>query len=368
MAEDVGSLVVRVAMDKANFEEGIQNLNRSMRLAQSEFKNATSGLKDHGQGLDGLKSKQEMLSKSIELQAEKVAKYKAKITESEKTLEDNSKAHEKLKEKVDNAKKAWEDSEKSLGKNAEETKKLKAEYEKLDKQYADSEEKIRNNVRAIENWNVKANNAEAKLKEMKSSLSSVSKEIDKQENSWNKISKKLDSAGNKFKTAGKKMESVGKGITTKVSAPLAGLGAIAVKTTADYDDSMSQLKAITNSSTEDMKKLSDQAKDLGVKTRYSAKEASDSMVMLGQAGYRTTEIMNTMPAVLNLAQAGAIDLTQSTDVLVSSMSQFGIETKNASHVADVLSLGANKANLGVNDMAEALKYAGSMANTAGWSI
>ncbi|EKX80557.1 phage-like protein [Clostridium botulinum CFSAN001628] len=255
-----------------------------------------------------------------------------------------------------------------MGKNAEETKKLKAEYEKLDKQYADSEEKIRNNVRAIENWNVKANNAEAKLKEMKSSLSSVSKEIDKQENSWNKISKKLDSAGNKFKTAGKKMESVGKGITTKVSAPLAGLGAIAVKTTADYDDSMSQLKAITNSSTEDMKKLSDQAKDLGVKTRYSAKEASDSMVMLGQAGYRTTEIMNTMPAVLNLAQAGAIDLTQSTDVLVSSMSQFGIETKNASHVADVLSLGANKANLGVNDMAEALKYAGSMANTAGWSI
>ncbi|MCS4517023.1 hypothetical protein JTS93_16690 [Clostridium botulinum] len=28
---------------------------------------------------------------------------------------------------------------------------------------------------------------------------------------------------------------------------------------------MSQLKAITNSSTEDMKKMSDQAKDLGVK-------------------------------------------------------------------------------------------------------
>ncbi|WP_243895681.1 phage tail tape measure protein [Clostridium botulinum] len=368
MAEDVGSLVVRVAMDKSNFEEGIQNLNRSMRLVQSEFKNATAGLKDHGQGLDGLKSKQEMLSKSIELQAEKVAKYKAKITESEKTLEDNSKAHEKLKEKVDNAKKAWEDSEKSLGKNAEETKKLKAEYEKLDKQYADSEEKIRNNVRAIDNWNVKANNAEAKLKNLKNELSNTSKEIDKQENSWNKISKKLDSAGNKFKTAGKKMESIGKNITTKVSAPLAGLGAIAVKTTADYDDSMSQLKAITNSSTEDMKKMSDQAKDLGVKTRYSAKEAADSMVMLGQAGYRTTEIMNTMPAVLNLAQAGAIDLTQSTDVLVSSMSQFGIETKNASHVADVLSLGANKANLGVNDMAEALKYAGSMANTAGWSL
>ncbi|MCW6059785.1 phage tail tape measure protein [Clostridium sporogenes] len=368
MAEDVGSLVVRVAMDNSNFQQGIQNLNRSMKVIQSEFKNATAGLKDHGQGLDGLKSKQEMLGKSIDVQSKIVQQYKDKLKESKDTLSKNAEAQEKLKSKVQASKDAYENSKKTLGENAQETKKLKSEYEQLSSEYTKNEEKLRNNVRSIDNWTNKANNAEAKLKGMKSSLSSVSKEIDKQENSWNKISKKLDSAGNKFKTAGKKIESVGKGITTKVSAPLAGLGVIAVKTTADYNDSMSQLKAITNSSAQDMEKMGNQAKDLGVKTRYSAKEAADSMVMLGQAGYRTTEIMNTMPAVLNLAQAGAIDLTQSTDVLVSSMSQFGIETKNASHVADVLSLGANKANLGVNDMAEALKYAGSMANTAGWSI
>lgn len=368
MAEDVGSLVVRVAMDNSNFQQGIQNLNRSMKVIQSEFKNATAGLKDHGQGLDGLKSKQEMLGKSIDVQSKIVQQYKDKLKESKDTLSKNAEAQEKLKSKVQASKDAYENSKKTLGENAQETKKLKSEYEQLSSEYTRNEEKLRNNVRSIDNWTNKANNAEAKLKGMKSSLSSVSKEIDKQENSWNKISKKLDSAGNKFKTTGKKMESVGKGITTKVSAPLAGLGVIAVKTTADYNDSMSQLKAITNSSAQDMQKMGNQAKDLGVKTRYSAKEAADSMVMLGQAGYRTTEIMNTMPAVLNLAQAGAIDLTQSTDVLVSSMSQFGIETKNASHVADVLSLGANKANLGVNDMAEALKYAGSMANTAGWSI
>ncbi len=99
MAEDVGSLVVRVAMDNSNFQQGIQNLNRSIRVIQSEFKNATAGLKDHGQGLDGLKSKQEMLSKTVELQTEKIAKYRTKIKESEETLNDNTKAHTKLKEK-----------------------------------------------------------------------------------------------------------------------------------------------------------------------------------------------------------------------------------------------------------------------------
>ncbi|RFM19875.1 phage tail tape measure protein [Clostridium botulinum] len=199
-------------------------------------------------------------------------------------------------------------------------------------------------------------------------LKKINEELDKQNNKWVQASEKLGEHSKKLKDTGQKITDVGKSITTKVSVPLAGLGAIALKTTADYDDSMSQLKAITNSSAEDMGKLDKAAKDMGIQTRYSAKEASDSMVMLGQAGYSTNQILNTTPAVLNLAQAGAIDLTQSTDVLVSSMSQFGIKTENAAHVADVLSLGANKANLGVGDLAESMKYAGAMANTAGWSI
>ncbi len=106
MAEDVGSLVVRVAMDNSNFQQGIQNLNRSMKVIQSEFKNATAGLKDHGQGLDGLKSKQEMLSKSIDVQSKIVQQYKDKLKESKETLSKNEEAQTKLKEKIDSAKKS----------------------------------------------------------------------------------------------------------------------------------------------------------------------------------------------------------------------------------------------------------------------
>jgi len=220
----------------------------------------------------------------------------------------------------------------------------------------------------VQGYETNLNKANTEMVKTQGELRKVNGELDKSNNKWVQASEKLGEHSKKLKDTGEKITDVGKSLTTKVSVPLAGLGAIALKTTADYDDSISQLKAITNSSAEDMEKLNSKAKEMGIQTRYSAKEAADSMVGLGQAGYNTNQILNTTPAVLNLAQAGAIDLTQSTDVLVSSMSQFGIKTEKAGHVADVLSLGANKANLGVGDLAESLKYAGAMANTAGWSI
>ncbi|MCW6079251.1 phage tail tape measure protein [Clostridium sporogenes] len=358
MAEDVGSLVVKVAMDKSNFEEGIQNLNRSMRLVQSEFKNATSGLKDHGKGLDGLKSKQEMLSKTIELQAEKVQKYKAKITESEKTLKDNSKAHAELKEKVDNAKKAYESSEKALGKNAEETKKLKAEYEKLDKQYADSEEKIRNNVRAIDNWNIKANNAEAKLKEMKSTLSNVSKEINKQESAWNKISKKLDSIGQKFQSVGKKMESIGKDMSTKISAPIAGIGILASKIGMDFEASMSNVSALSGSTGKDLKQLETAARDAGASTSKSAKDAADALGYMALAGYDNKQMMEALMPVLRLSEAGNLDLARTSDLVTDSLSSLGKSTKDLPVYLDQVAKTAASSNTNIDALMEGLIVCG----------
>ncbi|RUT55254.1 phage tail tape measure protein, TP901 family, core region [Clostridium botulinum] len=361
-------ITAKMVLDSSGFNSSLKGVNSELRNAQSQMKLASSGVQAFGKDSEKLKSVQEALSKQVELHSKKVDIYKQSMEKTTSKMKENIRARDELKVKLDQANKKYEEAVKLYGKESTEAQKAKKEVDGLTEEYKKKEKAVETNAKQIQNYETNMNKANAEMLKAKGNLNKVSGELDKQNNKWIKVSEKLSQHSEKLKDTGEKITDVGKSITTKVSVPLAGLGAIALKTTADYDDSMSQLKAITNSSTEDMKKMSDQAKDLGVKTRYSAKEAADSMVMLGQAGYRTTEIMNTMPAVLNLAQAGAIDLTQSTDVLVSSMSQFGIKTENAAHVADVLSLGANKANLGVNDMAEALKYAGSMANTAGWSI
>ncbi len=358
MAEDVGSLVVKVAMDNSSFQQGVQNLNRSMKVIQSEFKNATSGLKDHGNGIDGLKSKQEMLSKSIDVQEKIVQKYKDKLKESKDTLSKNAEAQAKLKEKVDSSKKSYEESKQTLGENNTKTKELKQAYENLSTEYSKNEEKLRNNVRAVDNWATKANNAEAKLKGMKSSLSNVSKEINKQESAWNKISKKLDSIGEKFQTVGKKMESVGKDMSAKISAPIAGIGVLASKIGMDFEASMSNVSALSGNTGKDLKQLETAARDAGASTSKSAKDAADALGYMALAGYDNKQMMEALMPVLRLSEAGNLDLARTSDLVTDSLSSLGKSTKDLPVYLDQVAKTAASSNTNIDALMEGLIVCG----------
>lgn len=358
MAEDVGSLVVKVAMDNSNFQDGIRNLNRSIKKAQSEFKNATAGLKDHGKSLDGLKAKQDMLSKSIDAQSKIVNAYKDKLKESKETLSKNTEAQEKLKTKLENAKKAYEESAKTLGENDTKTKELKVNYEKLSSEYTNNEEKLRNNVRTMDNWNVKSNNAEAKLKNLQGTLKNTSKEIEIQSNKWTILSKKLETAQNNFKKAGDKLESTGKGLTTKVSVPIAGIGVLASKIGMDFEASMSNISALSGTTGEELKKLEKSARDAGATTSKSAKDAADALGYMALAGYDNKQMQEALMPVLRLSEAGNLDLARTSDLVTDSLSALGKSTKDLPVYLDQVAKTAASSNTNIDALMEGLIVCG----------
>lgn len=360
MAEDVGSLVVRVAMDNSGFQQGVQNLNRSMKVIQSEFKNATAGLKEHGKGLDGLKVKQDMLGKSIDVQSKIIQQYKEKLKESKDTLNKNADAQTRLKEKVEASKNAYEQSKKVLGSNAEETKKLKADYENLSKEYTNNEEKLRNNVRTIDNWTTKTNNAEAKLKSMESELSKTSKEIDKQNNSWNKLSVKLDSIGKKFETAGKKMASIGKDMSTKISAPIATLGVASAKAAIDFESAFAGVKKTVNGTKEQFANLEKGITDMSKKLPTSASDIAHVAESAGQLGIQTDNILGFTKTIIDLGNAtnlvgeeGASELAKFANI--TSMSQKDFDRLGST----IVDLGNNMATTEADIVAMGMRLAGA---------
>ena len=369
MANDTTKrITAKMVLDSTGFNSSLKGVNSELRNTQSQLKLANTGIQAYGRSSERLKDVQEALTKQVELHSKKVDLYKQSIEKTNVKMQENIKTRDRLKKSLDEANKKYDETIRLYGKESDEAKKAKEEVDRLTGEYNKAGKAVEANAKQTQNYQTNLNKASAEMVKTQGELRKVNGELDKSNNKWLQTSETLKKSSDRLTDTGGKITDVGKSITTKMSVPLAGLGVVAVKTTADYDDSMSQLKAVTNSSAGDMEKLNKQAKAMGIQTRYSAKEAADSMVGLGQAGYNTNEILNTTPAVLNLAQAGAIDLTQSTDILVSSMSQFGIATEKAGHVADVLSLGANKANLGVGDLGESLKYCGAMANTAGWSL
>lgn len=81
-----------------------------------------------------------------------------------------------------------------------------------------------------------------------------------------------DTAQSRINALGSAVNAVGITMTKGLTIPILGAGAAAVKTTADFDGSMSRVRAISGAVGEDFNKLRKQAIDLGASTSFSAKD------------------------------------------------------------------------------------------------
>lgn len=196
--------------------------------------------------------------------------------------------------------------------------------------------------------------------------------VDQASNVLNNIGKQGEQATKNleksFKNAGKAMTNAGKTLSTSVTAPLAGLATVSVATVAKFDDSMSQVAAISGATGNDLERLRDLAKDLGATTRYSASEAADAMTYLALAGYDTNQILSATPSMLNLAAAAGMDLATAADIVTDTMSGFQMSAERAGEAADIFAAASSKSNTNVEQLGEAMKYASSTANAAGMDL
>lgn len=149
---------------------------------------------------------------------------------------------------------------------------------------------------------------------------------------------------------------------------MAGIATAAVKVGSDFEAQMSRVQAISGATGEEFQKLRKQAIELGADTAFSATEAAQGMENLAAAGFTTSEIMDAMPGMLNLAAAAGEDLASSADIAASTLRGFGLEASDAAHVADVLAENANRTNSSVSETGEAMKYVAPLARAAGISM
>lgn len=155
---------------------------------------------------------------------------------------------------------------------------------------------------------------------------------------------------------------------TGTATALGGISTAAVKIGSDFEAQMSRVKAISGATGEEFEKLKKQAIQLGADTAFSASEAAQGMENLAAAGFTTSEIMDAMPGMLNLAAASGEDLASSADIAASTLRGFGLEASDAAHVADVLAENANRTNSSVSETGEAMKYVAPLARAAGISM
>lgn len=146
----------------------------------------------------------------------------------------------------------------------------------------------------------------------------------------------------------------------------AGQSAVqSIRFLANFGQEMSTVKAIVGSTgklTEDQfARMRKAAIDLGTTTRFTATQAASGMLFLARSGYDAQQIMEAIPGVLNLAQAGALDLGHAADIATNILKGFNLNTAETARVVDVLALAANSANTTVEQIGQAMKFVAPIA-------
>ena len=177
---------------------------------------------------------------------------------------------------------------------------------------------------------------------------------------------KIDEAGKKMEAFGDSVTSAGQKIMP-ASMAVAGLGAAAVKTAADFDAGMSKVAAISGATGDDLDALRDKAREMGAKTKFSASEAAAAMEYMAMAGWKTEDMLGGIEGIMSLAAASGEDLATTSDIVTDALTAFGLSAQDSGHFADILAAASSNANTNVRMMGETFKYCAPIAGALGFS-
>lgn len=179
------------------------------------------------------------------------------------------------------------------------------------------------------------------------------------------LSGKLNSLGAK---GGLNLDKVARGLGI-VGAALTGLAGAAVYAALNFDKQMSEVGAVANATAGQLQQLRDAAIEAGQATVFSASDAAKAEAELAKAGVSTADILGgALTGALSLASAGTLDLADAATISANAMNTFGLSGKDVSHIADVLSAGANKSAASVEDLGLGLQQVGLVAHQVGLSF
>lgn len=193
------------------------------------------------------------------------------------------------------------------------------------------------------------------------------KELEKRAAESNVALQQISDIGNKFQNVGSKISSVGDGLTKNVTAPIAGLGAAAIKITADFDAAMSKVRAISGATEDDFERLRAKAREMGETTKFSATDSANAMEYMAMAGWKTEEMLSGIEGIMNLAAASGEDLATTSDIVTDALTAFGLTASDAGDFADLLAQTSANANTNVSMMGETFKYAATNMGAMGYS-
>lgn len=143
----------------------------------------------------------------------------------------------------------------------------------------------------------------------------------------------------------------------------------AAKTIADFDEGLAKIRALGADYAASIDAIGEAARTAGINFGFTATESLAAVEALAKAGLTTEQILaGGLTQSLALAAAGTVELGTAAEFVASTLSQFGLDGKDAGQVVDGLAAAAVKGQGDVEDFANALKFVGPVAASLNVSV
>lgn len=204
------------------------------------------------------------------------------------------------------------------------------------------------NSQQTQKWQQALNKAEVDLNNLK-------KQLDDLPNAIQLVGAKMSEAGQKIKGVGDGIKGFGEGLTKKVTAPIVGIGAAAIAAFNEVDGGLDTIIVKTGASGEALDAMQKSMEDLAtsIPTDFETAGAAVGEVntRFGLMGDDLTELSGQF---IKFAQLNGTDVSGSIDKVQASMAAFGIDTKDAGYVLDILNKAGQDTGVSLDTLSSTL--------------
>lgn len=168
--------------------------------------------------------------------------------------------------------------------------------------------------------------------------------------------------GHAFTNVGK-VVAIGAAAAT---AAFAAVGVASISAAANFESTISSIKAVSGATATEIEQVSKLALQLGKDTSFSASQAAAGIEELIKGGISIPDVMNgAAEAMLNLAAAGGVSLPDAAEIAANALAMFNLKGADMAHVADLIAGAANASSLSVSDFKFSLAASGAVAAASG---
>lgn len=361
------------------FQNGISAINKSLGTMQKELGYVSEKYKGQANTVEALSEKQEVLTKILDAQKQKVEKTKSALEAATKKYDQAGDDVKKLKEQLEDATKELDDMKKSFGTSSDAVKEQQQKVDSLTAQLGRAENQYQKAGNKVEDWKGKLATANTQVIKANNAVEDNAKYLDEAKEAADGCATSIDSYGNAMSNAGEESKSFADTIKEYVVGNLATkaietAGNAIIKVAGDSIESASNLQtavasltASTGISTEAAEKYKEviseiKGDDYGDSYQEVADVMSEIIQTMGELD--STQMVEMTESAMALSDTFGIDVNESIRAVSVMVSSMGVDAETA---FDLIARGAQNGLNRSGELADNLTEYGSLWGQAGFS-